>query len=333
MPHVSGGRGTYLLDRQFPAIGRIRRASGTTHRATFEAVNLMLSTLWSQGRLDVLRHLRDGTMHPLEAWDTYRRLGIHGFSATPRRPLADLTIWADQLRASARHRQNVQSAVRVLLRLARDEWLEDLPSLLRRYRRSARPRMFNVVKAAVQVLLRHNLGRRDETYLAVADVPVLPYVPAKRQHLSPAQLGALDLAQPYQAMAWAMATTGMGPSEYWGGWSVAEDRVAIHGTKRASRDRIVPRVGTPAEPATTYRVMLEAWKVAAGGTLYDLRHCYAGWLEDAGIPPARARVYMGHKAKTMTEHYQMRDVEPYLVDDAKRLARYIGPARRAVRAG
>lgn len=39
----------------------------------------------------------------------------------------------------------------------------------------------------------------------------------------------------------------MGPKEYDGAWEVGVDRVAIHGTKRDSRDRIVPRLSNAGE--------------------------------------------------------------------------------------
>ena len=54
-PHKDQGRGTFVIDRRFPRVGRIKRASGTTDKKVFKAYNAMLDTLWVQGRLDLLR--------------------------------------------------------------------------------------------------------------------------------------------------------------------------------------------------------------------------------------------------------------------------------------
>lgn len=67
MPYRSMGRGTYIIDRCFPGVGRVRRASGAQDESTFRAVNNMLSHLWTAGRADVLEQIRDGKLHPLTA--------------------------------------------------------------------------------------------------------------------------------------------------------------------------------------------------------------------------------------------------------------------------
>ena len=51
----------------------------------------------------------------------------------------------------------------------------------------------------------------------------------------------------------------------------------------------------------------------------DLRRSYARLLADAGIPEYRQAAYMGHAARTMTLHYQVGGIEPFLQEDAARI--------------
>jgi integrase len=55
----------------------------------------------------------------------------------------------------------------------------------------------------------------------------------------------------------------------------------------------------------------------------DLRRSYARLLADAGIPEYRQAAYMGHAARTMTLHYQVGDIEPFLQRDAAQLREWI----------
>ena len=71
-PHRDHGRGTLIIDRRFPRVGRIKRASGTTERTIFKAYNSMLDALWAMGRVDTLRAIQDGTLHIAEVWASYR---------------------------------------------------------------------------------------------------------------------------------------------------------------------------------------------------------------------------------------------------------------------
>jgi integrase len=326
--HKSGGKGTYLLDRVFPGVGRVRRATGTRDRNMATALNSMLTSLWAAGRSDVLAEIRDKRLHPMEVWRRFRIDGAAGLPAPEKmRPLSELTVWAESLDASKRHRQNVQSGVRVFLRSA-DGSLTDLPDLLRTYKRRTGKRMFNVVRSALQAFARDTFGKHSALWSAITGVPPWKYKPKKGHPLTPEQLSRVKLTQPYMAMAWAMASTGMGPAEYWGSWEVLRDRIAIHGTKREGRERVVPRVGEPVVPACTYKKFLTEFKTATKGRHlpYDLRRSYANWLEAAMIPRTRRRQYMGHSTGDVTADYEWHEVDDYLRDDAARLAAYIGDA-------
>jgi hypothetical protein len=77
--HRFHGRGTLVIDRVFDAIGRIRRASGTTDLAVFDHINGTMTALYRERRLDILEALRDGKVTPLEM------LAAHGEGREPRR--------------------------------------------------------------------------------------------------------------------------------------------------------------------------------------------------------------------------------------------------------
>ena len=60
MAHRISKGGSYKLDRAFPGVGRIGKASGATTKAGFKARNNMLTRLYDKGRLDILRAIKDG---------------------------------------------------------------------------------------------------------------------------------------------------------------------------------------------------------------------------------------------------------------------------------
>ena len=64
-------------------------------------------------------------------------------------------------------------------------------------------------------------------------------------------------------------------------------------------------------------------------TPYDLRRSYANWLEAAGIPRTRRRLYLGHGAGDVTGLYETHEVAAFLADDAQRLREYVAPGSRA----
>jgi integrase len=136
---------------------------------------------------------------------------------------------------------------------------------------------------------------------------------------------------PVDAMAWGMATTGMGQKEYWGRWSVKADRIHIEGTKRAGRVRDVPLILRPAVPSMHRRTFENKLRARDRGfTPYNLRRTYANWLETAGVPRTRRRLYMGHGAADVTDLYEMHEVRAFLADDAIRLRQLLGIDARAL---
>lgn len=314
--HRAMKRGTFILDRVFGGVGRIRRASGTTDPATFKAIDATLTNLHQTDRLDLLAAIRDGTAKPIDVWLRCREEGIATRSVTPHHLSNVVLEWIDTHPVSEHHRRDMRYCVTALLN-GDTVPLAELPERLRAYRtaKARKPAMFNRTRSALMAYFRHTLGRRHPLYGAVADVPPLREVKAAGSPLEPKHLKGLP------PMALTMALTGMGPSEYWGRWEILADRVCIHGTKREGRERVVPlvRKAKLVPPSMTYkpfRLLLAAHGIKP----YDLRRTYAVLLDDAGIPQSRQRAYMGHGPRTTTALYQRRNIEPHLKSDARRLA-------------
>jgi len=326
MPHRIAGRGTYRLDRTFPGVGRIARATGTNKARTFDAINAMLSALFETGRLDVLRRLRDAELHPMVAFSEWRETGtIRAQTGTWVRAMVD---WVEQAAVGSDARYSYRAQVKRLVARYPNAGTDELPDLLRAQRLTLTPASFRVLRTATLAFLRDTVGRRSEIYLGVKDVDL------KRERTrAPTPFMVEEIAAlPTDVFAEAvtMFTTGMGAREYFSGkWAVEGDALHIRGTKRAGRDRLVPLLLEPILPrcqARWYRPKLKA--AAPGHVLYDLRRGYAHLLETAGVPPSRIKAYMGHGARVMTDSYLRHDVLPHLAEDAGRVAPLLAPLHR-----
>ena len=65
--------------------------------------------------------------------------------------------------------------------------------------------------------------------------------------------------------------------------------------------------------------------------VYDLRRTVAHWLEEAGIPRARRKLYMGHRSGDVTDLYERHQVETYLAVELARHGRAPAKERRDTR--
>ena len=123
-----------------------------------------------------------------------------------------------------------------------------------------------------------------------------------------------------------MSLTGMRPNEMWGEWEIDHYAVRIHGTKTKGADRVVPLVSVLLfHPQVSYVVFRKALRTASDGqmTPYDLRRTYANWLEAAGIPRTRRRLYLGHGASDVTDLYEAHEVRAFLKADAEKLRAFL----------
>lgn len=345
-PYRDNKRGTFILDRHFRGVGRLKRASGTTDPKLFGLLDAMLSTLYEGGRVDLLRAIATGTLTPLEVWARFR------VNELERLPTAEMVIpldpgmydWLKGKQASAHHAAGLKYSIAALLKHARKgATVADLPAVLRKMRAGNKtPRMFNRTRAAVLSYLADTLGKSHSVYTHVRDVNPLKVKRQKHEPLTPQQARELAerLGPKLGPMLWSMAITGMGPGEYWGQWNVKADRVHIGGTKRESRVRDVPRLGTVVPPAkgVTYPAFRLALLRASTGIedhreasrsplkvgVYDLRRTFSHWMSETGIPRARRKLYMGHAVADVTDLYELHEVASHLAEDGAKMRHYIG---------
>jgi hypothetical protein len=332
---------TLELDVRLPDNGpRFKRMSGTKDRKLLKELRVMLRALWGMPE-----HRR--IVHDLEAgrralWDVHRaysagRLaGLAPVTEKEQDPelLPVLAVWLTQLQVSESHRQRLRGAFHALLTGARKPYRSELPTLLEGYRgkcvQENHPRSFNYSKAGCMALLRDTLGRRSELYASVADIPKMPERGQGVAPLTVAEARAVRQRLPEHAARiwWAMCCSGMGSTEYWGEWTLLEDRVRIKGTKRPGRrwgshGREVPLVAVPVVPEISADRFARTLR-AAGATPYQGRHSFATWCEDAEIPRTRRRLYMGHGVQDIGDRYERRDITAFLADDRARLLKVLG---------
>lgn len=314
-----------MIDWQRAGIGRIARASGTRRLSTYRGIVAMLDDLYERPAWDVLKAIRTGTLHPLEAFDGYRK---HRLSESPEmmarlRTAIDrwLTGYTGRRRADYRTRLN-----RLIRHGSPDATLASLPDLVRRDKAAsgAQPAGFNRSKAAAQAFAREVLGRSHAVYRAISDVAGLRERPAQRPKLSVAEALAIraKLPEGMGAMWWHLCITGMIVSEYQGPWHVRTDGVEIGGQKAAGRQRTVPLVEPMKRIQVARRRFSEAL-TALGVISYDARHAFAHWLEEAKIPRARRHIYRGHGPKDIGDVYEMGELSSYRQADGKSLRAYI----------
>lgn len=333
-------RGTLELRRRFRGIGELRIASGTRDPKLRDKMDAMLLTLADAGRYDVLRSLHERRLAPMDVWDRYKSGDLKRLpSADALKRLAPAWArWVKDFKVTDGHRRDVTMYGKRLIPLAgKSATVRDLPKALRTYRKRCeaedKPVTFNRARAAAQAFLRDTVTANDDTYREVQAIETL--TPGKRDVAggqTPA--AAVDLAKKLPreaAVFWlVMCLSGMGPGEVAGRWNEEGDAgLRIKGTKRESRDRVVPRLfklmPRPRVAAVTLRKHL--LKTETGITPYDGRRTFAHWMETAHIARTRRKLYMGHKAGDVTDLYEQHDVTAFLTTDRDSLS---GVARPAV---
>lgn len=342
---------TLNIDRKFRGVGRIKRRTGTTVPAVRAKINRMLTALFEEGRLDVLRAIRDGKLSPLQVLDAYTRKSLDKLPTGDTAQSFDTAFgnWLDGLRVpddySDDHMRSLGASRKVLAKYKGT--VADLPATLERLRDTVgktHPRTFNLARAAALAFVRSKYKRSHPLWLAVAAVEPRKVLPSRtRSPLSPEQMRGFfprPESDDVDALAWTMATSGMHQKELWGRWNARADRIHIVGTKRGGRVRDVPLVLAPAVPRMHRRTFEDKLRERTGRAIvpYDLRRTYANWLESAGIPRTRRRLYMGHGEKDVTDMYEAHEVGSFLADDAVKLRAFVGlgeptaPALRVVKA-
>lgn len=337
--------GSYMLDRRTP-FGRLRMASGLTNAAQFRVLNEGITELLTtpDGQA-VVKALIAGTLKPFAVFQAIRANDLASLAVGPTgRPLLDaVRRWREDERGSvAKRTYEVRGElVTHLARLVNEGApIAALPDTLRTLKKSLPARSFNLDLAYASAFARDVFGKRSTLYLDVRDIePKKVSTTTERRPLTPDDV--LTLAQTFDRI-WkgrtgsrgdevlAMVLTGMGPTEYWGQWSVRATHVHIDGTKRAGRVRDVPKLfpsvlydrdtlPRPTITPTSFARALNIARVATGidCTPYDLRRTFGNWLEQSAILRSRRRQYLGHAVGDVTERYERHDVTRFLLQDAE----------------
>lgn len=326
--------GSLLLEWERQGIGRIKRATGEPDTAAGRArvvhYRAMLTDLYRDDQHGVLLAIRDGELSLRDAYRAWKRGTVHQLPAGPQLALVKtkLPTWLAET-PNAHTRASRKTTWDALTALAPDAPLHQVPDLVAQLRASTADRgsWFNHARVNAIAFLRDMLGPAHPLTEAVRIIPErAERTRTRRPAFSPADIRTLlEQLGPMAPAFWSMCCTGMGPGEFWGAWELLEDRVAIHGTKTAQRDRIVPRIRALV-PATGTVHLLRYYlnKATPRLTPYDARRCFARWMEAAGIPRTRRRLYMGHGAKDITDLYEAHDISRFLLEDATALAEYLG---------
>lgn len=337
-----GPRGTLVIDRVFRGVGRLKRASGTTDPRVHRKIDRCLTDLADHGRLDVLRALRDvRELTPLMVLEAWQRNELHKLPIGDT--LAELAgawgTYADTRQCSEKHRADIRQAWKYLERHAKaGARIAELADLLFQLRKNldakGHGRAFNKARAAALAFVRDTLKRSHQLHAEIRAIDTLP-VTSKRLKRPQTVAGLVEILKAVDndvaACAWSMASSGMGPEEYWGSWQREPGaRLHVRGTKRLGRDRYVPDAAIAVTPPITRAAFKNRWQRQVGSALspYDLRRTFANWCEKAGIQHTRIRLYLGHGPRDVSDIYLWHDVLPSIAQDASTLSSWIDVERK-----
>ncbi len=331
---------TLIIDRRFAGVGRVKLRTGTTSAAVRRRLNRMLDTLADEGRVDVLRAIRDRRVTLMEVHYAFQRKALDQLpsEATTQLLATAMTTWIATVKQSVKHRSSLETSRRYLEREAPKAMVADIADVLDDLRTTLgreHPRSFNLLRSAASAFIRQTLKRSHPLYRAVTAVELVEVTATrKRRPLTVLQMRSYFPSPETDAVdgiAWAMCLSGMGPGEYWHLWNVSGDRIHIEGTKRAGRVRDVPLVFAPIVPTMHRRTFEDKLRERTGRALtpYDLRRTYAHLMEEAGIPRTRRKLYMGHGAGDTTDLYERIEVAEFLAADGAKLRSFVGVVKAA----
>lgn len=333
---------SFVIDRVFRGVGRIKRSSGTSHARTFRRINEMLTTLFERGRLDLLIAIRDGLLTPLQVYHAFNASKLDLLPAAD--DLANLhetmLAWAEGYTCSDRHRESLKQSVRYLAPQGSTypvgSLVARLEALKTRMKAKDQGRTFNLARSAAQSFARDTRKKHSQLWRDISGIENLTVHPKRKPHpMDPKELVELVLRLPsgVREDAWSMVHCGMRPAEYWGTWSAQPDRILVTSAKQRVRSgkppvvRAVPRVimGEIKPPRSTYKAMQKAFKKITDGVVepYDLRRSFANWMEAARIHRTNRKGYLGHGAKDVTDRYEWHEMDAFLDADARLLRDYL----------
>lgn len=344
----SMGRGSWIVERVLCGL-HVRRATGCVEHPAAMQVEAALLSLAKHGRRDLITAFDLGHIGGPELTAAVEQHGV-SFQLTLERAIplaAAVERWLAAADLAPATKRDYGYGLKALQGKSRRAAVADLPTLLARYARRAKPVMFQRVKAAAQSLISATVPKGQHSDLWRDVAAIKGQRPRRRQvglALPPATARAVaeELARQFGALYgaawWTLCCSGMGRTEYWRRkWKVQLHGLAIPGTKTEYRPRVVPLLTTPVRGVSEDR-LADALNVVGMKlgisrlTIGVARKTYARLLEVAKIDDSRCDAYMGHSPKGMRGLYREHDVVPYLAGDATALRAVLGADPQYMRA-
>jgi len=333
---VSAG-GSYRFDRRFRGVGRITRASGAQDVKLFNRLDAMLTELHEDGKIDVLRAIKEGRLTALEVYAAQRagRVSHVASEVVLYRNLWEVVDdWLANADVSPATIDRYRVSFVVLKRqkvLGSKAMVRDLDSVDWKRRRKAWPNSpadWNRMRAAVGRMLtvllddvHHEFRRRVMRRIPRAVEPTgrVPDLTV------PLFWKIVEAAGEQERAAFvSLAVTGLrADSEF---CALREEHLMPHthsinvpGTKTAGSAAVV-RVGpiawewvVAAVPSFyAHSTLYKKFKKAAAAvgspelTLHDLRHLSGQLMIDGGVPESVVQTHLRHKTPGMTRRYLIR---------------------------
>lgn len=337
----SHGRGSWIVERTFRRVGLVRRATGLADRTEAVELERLLVRLSQLRRDEILQAFRDGLVSGDELFRAYQQDGIDGLPTVEHiKPLREaVATWLAESRLAERTGRDYKATFDRLLASADERArVADLPDLLKRYRDEAKGgRSFNLARAITRSFVSTVSGRYGRLWSELGNIRPRPTHRRSGSPQTPDDARAVSRALGrYGGMWWSLCTSGMsgGPDGpyFLEQFEVVRQKakhgevvgLAIHGTKRRGRERVVPLLFTPVHPLVLYPAFARALR-HVGLTANDGRRTYEAWLEASGVPKARRRRYMGHGVQDVTDLYgDEYPIWAFLGSDTQRLREHIG---------
>lgn len=331
MTHTLKGGKSLRIDRRFKGAGRIALVTGTRDRKLFDAFDRMLTELHEEGRLEVLRAIKDRFYSIQQVYEARRnnRLGSLATDIKLQEPLWEaVEEWLPKSARAQSSRERYKVSLQSLRRsgvLSDSATVADLRdvdwrSLSQRW--WASPADWNRLRAAVSRFLTMLLRDKWHPFRRqlMQDFPKLVEPEGRVPDLPPEVFWRIvnTIREEIRPAYICLAATGMRIGEY---LRCREENLLPHSTSvtvpSSKGPEAVIRVGPDAWewvrraiPAPRqYKALYRSWKdacSAAGNpdlTIHDLRHCYGQWLVDAGQPESKVQHSMRHKDPSMTRRY------------------------------
>ena len=341
MAHKNTPHGTYMIDRRFRGVGRIKRASGATTKGGLRARNACLTGLYDKGRLDALRAIRDGTLSVTVVYDAWREERVDTLLedqtplTAPLWPIVNAWLPKDQPTGGSRgryrtsftalERSGVLKDTATVADLKTVNWEQLYVSWPNgaydwNHLRRAVGKFLSVqlgLHHPLRVTLLHGDSRRNVPPL-IAKAKELERIP----DLSVTLLWRIVDAAPehIRPAIVTLVITGLRCGEYLrltkANLKPHTHAIAVPGTKTeasAATLYVAPELWSWVEravpPPVRYRWLRLHFKracAAAGAPdlrLHDLRHAHAQWLTNAGRSEASVQVSLRHSSALMTRRY------------------------------